>query len=70
MASKRHVRQKQCGDKQRYSDIKAAKSAAVLLFFRTGEKLTSYRCKFCGCWHIGHRPGSGRKQLRALGVGS
>jgi hypothetical protein len=63
MASKRHVRQNQCGHKRHYPGVKAAKSAAVLLFRRTGEKLASYHCKFCGCWHIGHRPGSGRWRL-------
>jgi hypothetical protein len=67
MASKRHVRQKQCGHKRHYPDVKAAKSAAVLLFRHTGEKLTSYHCKFCGRWHIGHRPGSGRWRLPQAG---
>jgi hypothetical protein len=60
MASKRHVKRKQCGDKRRYPDIKAAKTASVLLFQRTGSKLQSYYCKYCRHWHIGHKPGSGR----------
>ena len=63
MASKRHVRQRQCGDKQRYPDIKAAKSASVLLFLHTGAKLGSYYCKYCRHWHIGHKLGSGRRLL-------
>jgi len=68
MASKRHVRQRVCGNKQRYLNLKAAKSASVLLFLRTGEKLTSYRCKYCRWWHIGHTPGSGRRGLRRIGL--
>jgi hypothetical protein len=56
MASKRRIRRKECGDKQRYSDSKQAKTAAFLISRKTGEKLHSYDCKFCNGWHVGHPP--------------
>lgn len=56
MASKRHLRRKQCGTKIRHATKGGAQYHAYLLM-RKGEKIIGwYYCKFCNGWHVGHKP--------------
>lgn len=57
MASKRHVRQRACGDKRRYETVEAGREAIYQLN-RTGYKghMNVYKCKFCHSYHVGHAP--------------
>lgn len=56
MASKRHIRRKQCGTKIRHKTRENADYHAYLLR-RKGERIIHcYHCNFCGGWHVGHKP--------------
>ena len=58
MASKRRIRRKQCGNKQRHrTQVEAV--AHIIGLRRKGEKgnMQSYRCRFCGSFHVGHNGG-------------
>lgn len=51
------TRAKVCGRKQRHENRAAAENHRHNLI-RQGAaplQLVAYRCKFCGCWHVGHR---------------
>ncbi len=56
MASKRHVRRKQCSGKIRHADQPSAKLALFRLTRLKGYTghMNVYHCCFCGGWHIGH----------------
>lgn len=58
MASKRRIRRKQCGNKERYDT--AQEALAVIAELRRKDKLrghtTPYKCKFCGKFHFGQTP--------------
>ena len=56
MASKRHVRRKQCEGKLKFPDQPAAQRAAASHMKTYGQWMTGYRCKFCNGFHIGHPP--------------
>jgi hypothetical protein len=56
MSSKRRLRRQQCEGKKAFRSAEDARNAAYLVSARTGQRLASYRCKFCRQWHIGHRP--------------
>lgn len=43
-----------CLRKSRYSVAGARQRAAELT--RPGQRISPYRCVFCGCWHVGHTP--------------
>lgn len=61
MASKRHIRRKQCESKRRFPDHDSANSAMRLLIFsgkKNGGYLHVYKCCFCRGYHFGHAPGS------------
>lgn len=48
-----------CKGKARYVTRKQAKSAAKKVAMHHGIKgLHPYKCEFCGCIHLGHRPGA------------
>lgn len=64
MASKRHVRRKQCGKKQRFTTRDTAKDAMYALIRKNktgGGYLHIYPCCFCGGFHFGHAPGSSKR---------
>ena len=58
MASKRRIRRNACGSKKRYETEREARNAIIQYMkdFGKGHRMCSYRCKFCGGFHIGHRP--------------
>ena len=47
---------KSCEGKVRHASKAAAKRACIAARRRGGTWPTSYQCKFCGGWHIGHTP--------------
>lgn len=58
MASKRHVRRKACVNKRKYASKEIAESNRHRLIKSEGYSghITTYKCTFCGKWHIGHTP--------------
>lgn len=57
MASKRHIRRRQCGRKRRYQSPDQATAAmhAVIRAKKTrGGFLHVYCCRFCRGYHFGH----------------
>lgn len=56
MASKRAVRRKQCDGKVRHPTQAVAANARRALIKAKGwtGTINTYRCPFCGGWHIGH----------------
>jgi hypothetical protein len=60
MSSKRAVRRKACKGKVRHTDRQAAAAALFALNQKKGYQgpMNVYGCKFCGGYHIGHRPAS------------
>lgn len=58
MGSRRPRKAEQCSGKQRHPD-RAAAEAHVFALARAGgmlKRLRVYLCRFCGCWHVGHKP--------------
>ena len=55
MSSKRRLRRKACTGKQPFPNHHAANYVAAKLR-EQGTQVNSYKCKFCRCWHVGHRP--------------
>lgn len=67
MASLRAVRRRVCGRKRRFDrEADAALSARRLRRATTGEWIGTYRCSFCGGWHVGHKPKDLRQRSNAL----
>jgi len=65
MASKRRQRRKECGSKVRHADQTAAIHAACAMRRNLGSRcLNTYRCKWCGGWHVGHIPGNLRRIVK------
>ena len=64
MSSKRHLRARKCGTKRRYPDQHAAISAAVGIAGGNSNRMTAYRCRWCGWYHIGHLRPTTRKNKR------
>ena len=62
MASKRQIRRKECGNKHKYDTHDQANFVREHYY---KCKLSVYKCKWCGGFHIGHTPYSVRKKLRA-----
>lgn len=58
MASKRRIRRKQCGSKQRHRTQAEAVSHIIGLRCK-GERgnMQAYRCGFCHGYHVGHSGG-------------
>lgn len=44
-----------CGEKIKHSSDPAARDHARELQAKTGEAFSTYRCKVCGAFHVGHR---------------
>lgn len=53
MASKRRIRRKQCGDKQRHKSEAEATAHAVSYLHKFGKYKRAYRCSWCHYWHVG-----------------
>lgn len=62
MASKRRLRRKACDGKAKH-ERDGAVIAAGIARKRSGHYIVSYKCRFCGKYHIGHPPSSVRKAL-------
>jgi hypothetical protein len=64
VSSKRARRRKGCAGKIAHTS-KAAATKAVpgtrAITPGRPDKVEAYRCDFCGAWHVGHRPGPGRR---------
>ena len=58
-----NLRARACDKKRVYNNQSHAESAAIDVGRRTGEELNAYKCKFCSCWHIGHKDSSVRSLL-------
>jgi len=54
MSSKRRIRRKACVGKIRSTTAEAAREQ-MLATHRPG-RLNVYPCRFCGGYHVGHRP--------------
>lgn len=67
MSSKRRVRRKECGDKIKYSSMEEARFTAVKLSDRYKDKLSFYKCRWCGQWHIGHKPNADNGRRSGFG---
>jgi hypothetical protein len=52
MASKRRIRRNMCDGKKRHR----SEQGAIIAIKKTASRhpMRPYRCRFCGCWHIGH----------------
>lgn len=65
MASKRRLRRKSCEGKVRYQTPQIAMS--VLFRLKRQKKLNgvlnTYKCKFCGKFHLGHAPGFVQRKM-------
>lgn len=56
MSSKRRIRRKSCEGKQRHNS-KTEAVAHIINERRNGNTgLCAYKCRFCGGWHVGHKP--------------
>lgn len=64
MSSKRAQRRRACSGKLRHASQEAAVMAVKALRKKGVDgTLHTYRCQFCGGYHVGHPPG---KMLRAM----
>lgn len=57
MASKRHIRRRQCENKQRFATHALADTAMKSVIFagkKRGGWLHIYKCCFCNGYHFGH----------------
>lgn len=64
MSSKRRLRRKQCEGKIRYP-TKLIADVYCHGKWKVRIQLRSYRCHFCGSWHVGHlrRPVAAKRNL-------
>lgn len=58
MASKRRLRRKACGSKLRHPTMPDAMLAAKLSSKKFNQRLSAYKCQYCGGFHVGHTPKS------------
>lgn len=62
MSSKRRIRRNACTRKVRHATQEGARVAIKVMVKRMGGMLgymQSYKCQFCGGWHIGHGQSKG-----------
>lgn len=50
------IRWRTCTRKLRYEDKTEAHRARIDVLRRFGARLQVYRCRFCGGFHLGHKP--------------
>lgn len=62
VSSRRQQRRRACFGKRRLPSAEIAEHVARLMSRRTQSLLLSYRCRYCGHWHVGH---PGRRQAQA-----
>lgn len=55
MSRKRAERRRMCGKKQRHRESSDAERHAAQLWYKDGERMNVYRCRWCGYYHVGHR---------------
>lgn len=55
MASKRRIRLRECSRKIRYDSQAAAQPAIQSLYWKRGDRVYAYKCRWCGGWHIAHK---------------
>lgn len=58
------TRARTCGRKQRHA-TKAEAREQLEALVRKGANRNQhnvYKCRFCGCWHVGHKIGSGGRR--------
>ena len=67
MASKRNLRRKACGGKQRFPTQAEAGAVAHRIASRNPARgaLWAYRCDFCSGFHFGHPPARVRQAASA-----
>lgn len=65
MSSKRRLRRKGCGTKVRHASLENARCAAALARKRGEKSIHAYGCRFCGGFHIGHRPATIQRVIDA-----
>lgn len=54
MASKRRIRRNSCTGKQRHDTQTEAVKHCISYLRRCGGLMHTYKCRFCGAWHVGH----------------
>lgn len=60
MSSKRRIRRKSCKGKVRHTCLEHAHAALRALRKVDEDRMSAYRCQFCGGFHVGHTPGDQR----------
>jgi len=57
-------RNRACTGKQRHASREQARDQLEALVRKGAPRgrLEVYKCRFCGCWHTGHRIGSGGRR--------
>ncbi len=68
MSSKRRLRRKMCEGKVRHATRELA-MVAVAYHAKRGQYTTTYLCKFCRGWHVGHPTTAIRNAMREGGRG-
>jgi hypothetical protein len=63
MASKRGLRRRQCGNKNKLIKEAAIRVASEMGHRRPGQSYDAYPCGSCGSWHVGHRPNFIRHEI-------
>lgn len=56
MASKRRLRRKACGNKVKHANLANAQIAAHNSARKFKQRLSAYKCQYCGSYHVGHTP--------------
>jgi len=49
-----------CAGKVCYGARSGAEKACIGMAAKGSPGLEAYACRFCGAWHIGHKPGDGK----------
>jgi hypothetical protein len=63
MASKRGLRRRQCGNKNKLTKEAAIRVANGMRQRNAGQNFDGYLCSSCGAWHVGHRPNFIRQEI-------
>jgi hypothetical protein len=68
MSSKRRLRRRECGNKIKYPSADEARFTAYKLSDRyKDDRLSFYKCLWCGKWDLGHKPQEGNGRRRGFG---
>lgn len=55
MSNARKKRRRQCGSKRKHLTVSEAEEHAAHLMKKDGEVMVVYLCRWCACYHVGHR---------------